>query len=53
MAEGIKILYEGGVGELEEKKSRFIASTLPISSQDEAVEFIEKKKKPLTLQEKI
>ena len=45
MAEGIKILYEGGVGELEEKKSRFIATTLPISSQEEALEFIEKTKK--------
>lgn len=45
MTEGIKILYEGGIGELEEKKSRFIASTLPISSQEEALEFIEKTKK--------
>ena len=45
MAQGIKILYEGGVGELEEKKSRFIANTLPISSQEEALEFIEKIKK--------
>ena len=45
MANGIKILYEGGTGELEEKKSRFIANTLPISSQEEALEFIEKLKK--------
>lgn len=45
MAQGIKILYEGGVGELEEKKSRFIATTLPIASQEEALEFIEKTKK--------
>lgn len=45
MAQGIKILYEGGVGELEEKKSRFIAATLPISSQEEAIAFIEKNKK--------
>ena len=45
MAQGIKILYKGGVGELEEKKSRFIANTLPISSQEEALEFIEKIKK--------
>ena len=45
MEQGIKILYEGGIGELEEKKSRFIASTLPIASQEEALEFIEKKKK--------
>ena len=45
MAEGIKILYNGGVGELEEKKSRFIATTLPIASQEEALAFIEKTKK--------
>ena len=45
MAQGIKILYQGGIGELEEKKSRFIANTLPISSQEEAIEFIEKIKK--------
>ena len=45
MAEGIKILYESGVGELEEKKSRFIANTLPLSTQEEAIEFIEKIKK--------
>ena len=45
MAKGIKILYEGGVGELEEKKSRFIATTLPISSQEVALEFFEQMKK--------
>ena len=45
MAQGIKILDQGGTGELEEKKSRFIANTLPISSQEEAIEFIEKIKK--------
>lgn len=45
MTQGIKILYEGGSGELEEKKSRFIATTLPVSSQEEALEFIEKTKK--------
>lgn len=45
MAQITKILYKGGVGELEEKKSRFIATTLPVSSQEEALEFIEKMKK--------
>lgn len=45
MSENIKILYQGGSGELEEKKSRFIANTLPVSSQEEALEFIEKIKK--------
>ncbi|MGN0334504.1 MAG: YigZ family protein [Lachnospiraceae bacterium] len=41
----IKFLYKGGSGEIEEKKSRFIATTLPVSSQEEALEFIEKTKK--------
>lgn len=45
MAHSIKILYQGGSGELEEKKSRFIADTLPISSQEEALAFIEQIKK--------
>ncbi len=45
MEKFIRILYEGGSGEIEEKKSRFIANTLPISSQEEALEFIEKIKK--------
>lgn len=45
MTQGIKILYQGGSGELEEKKSRFIANTLPIASQEEALAFIEKIKK--------
>ena len=34
-----------GTAEHVEKKSRFIATTLPISSQEEALEFIEKTKK--------
>ena len=45
MAQGIKILYEGGVGELEEKKSRFIATVKPVKSEEEAIEFIESLKK--------
>ena len=40
-----KIVYEGGVGEIEEKKSRFIAHVMPIQSEAEAVDFINKKKK--------
>lgn len=45
MEQGNKILYQGGIGEIEEKKSRFIATTLPIASQEEALAFIEKTKK--------
>lgn len=33
-------LYKGGTGEIEEKKSRFIANIAPVSSVEEANEFI-------------
>lgn len=42
---GYKIVYQGGVGEIEEKKSRFIASVEPVHSEEEAVAFFNKKKK--------
>lgn len=42
---GYKTVYKGGVGEIEEKKSRFIASVEPVSSEEEAVAFFNKKKK--------
>ena len=34
----MKILYQGGTGELTEKKSRFIAQTFPVHSEDETLE---------------
>ena len=37
---GTKIVYEGGEGELIEKKSRFIATVKPVDSEEEAMEFI-------------
>lgn len=40
-----KIVYEGGVGEIEEKKSRFIAYVRPVNSEEEAAAFIEEIKK--------
>ena len=40
-----KVLYQAGEGEIEEKKSRFIAHTLPVNSEDEAVAFLNKIKK--------
>ena len=43
--QGIKVVYEGGAGEITEKKSRFIANTAPICSEEEAVAFISAKKK--------
>ena len=45
MEEGYRILYEGGEGEVVEKKSRFIASTKPVSSEDEAMAFVEEIRK--------
>lgn len=33
-------LYKGGTGEIEEKKSRFIATIEPVSSEEEAAEFV-------------
>ncbi len=40
-----RIVYEGGTGELEEKKSRFIAHIAPVKTEEEAVQFINSKKK--------
>ena len=45
MIDQYKILYQGGVGELTEKKSRFIATTRPVSCEQEAVDFISEMKK--------
>lgn len=45
MTESLKILYEGGEGEIVEKKSRFIATTRPVESEEEAIAFVEEMKK--------
>lgn len=42
---GYHAVYEGGQGEIVEKKSRFIATVLPIETEEEALEFIAKMKK--------
>jgi len=42
---GQKILYEGGEGEIVEKKSRFIATVQRAESEEEAVSFINAMKK--------
>ena len=42
---GYKTVYKGGTGEIEEKKSRFIASIKPVTSEEEAVAFFNQKKK--------
>lgn len=38
-------VYKGGQGEITEKKSRFIATVMPVESEDEAVSFINETKK--------
>ena len=43
--ERYKILYQGGQGELVEKKSRFIATLRPVRSEEEAGAFVEEMKK--------
>ena len=45
MLEQYKTIYEGGVGEIVEKKSRFLAEVRLVKSEDEALKFIEEKKK--------
>lgn len=40
-----KVLYQGGEGEIIEKKSRFIATTRPVETEAEALAFIEEMKK--------
>ena len=45
MAGGYKILWEGGTGELIEKKSRFIATTEPVATEEEAAAFVERMRK--------
>lgn len=41
----VKVLYQGGSGEIVEKKSRFIATVEPIQTEEEALAFIGKIKK--------
>ncbi len=41
----MKLLKEGGEGEIVEKKSRFIGTTFPVNTEEEAQEFIKAMKK--------
>lgn len=43
--EEIRIVFEGGSGEIEEKKSRFIADIIPVHAEEEALAFIAAAKK--------
>ena len=35
-----KTVYTGGQGEIEEKKSRFIATVRPVDTENEALDFL-------------
>ncbi|SER42163.1 YigZ family protein [Lachnobacterium bovis] len=41
----MQIVYKAGVGEIVEKKSRFIATVRPVTSEEEATKFINEMKK--------
>lgn len=45
MDEVMKVVYEGGSGEIIEKKSRFISNVYSVESEADALQFIEKMKK--------
>jgi uncharacterized YigZ family protein len=45
MKEAFQTVFEGGIGEYEMKKSRFIATVCPVSTEDAAVQVIENLKK--------
>lgn len=45
MVEEYKTVYEGGTGEITEKKSRFLAAIRPVETEEEALAFIEEMKK--------
>ena len=40
-----KIVYQGGEGEIVEKKSRFIAHVFPVTKEEQALEYLETLKK--------
>lgn len=43
--DSFRIVYQGGAGEIIEKKSRFIATLVPVNAEEEAITFIEQTKK--------
>lgn len=43
--EPYNVVVQGGMGEIEEKKSRFIANVALVNTEEEALEFIEKMRK--------
>lgn len=45
MLESFRTVYEGGSGQIVEKKSRFIATVRPVSSQEDFLSFLEETRK--------
>lgn len=45
MKETLRVVYEGGEGEITEKKSRFLTTVRPVDTEEEALQFIEGLKK--------
>lgn len=45
MSSGYRTIYTGGTGEITEKKSRFIATVVPVRSEEEAQQVIEEIRK--------
>ena len=45
MLEKYKTVYEGGEGEIVEKKSRFIATVRPVKTEEEALALLQEMKK--------
>lgn len=43
--ESYKVVYQGGAGEIVEKKSRFIAQVFPVETEEETLQIIEAQKK--------
>ena len=43
--EPYKVVIKGGTGEIEEKKSRFIANVMPVQTEEEALGYIEAMRK--------
>ena len=41
MLKDYRTVYRGGEGEIVEKKSRFITTVLPVTTEEEALAFIE------------
>lgn len=45
MKEAFRTVYEGGIGEITVKKSRFITTVYPVETEEAAIDFIESLKK--------